>query len=155
MIVSGQDFIAGFDQLVAAVFGKHTDVCLRFRKPGDVLQPAIRIPSAHDPAAPDFIEYLVGNDTAVPEFAVGKGAFRAKAVFVYTDITVTARIARTHVKVGFKLLFVVHITGISEYGSAAAVRTDRRADLAAFFHVLFHGKHLAYAELMRIDYLKL
>ena len=83
-----QDSVALFDQLVAHIPEKTTDVRLLFGQAEDILHPTIGVFLRQDPVFPDSVKSLVSEDPFVSQFTIGKIAEWCQGTFVDTDIGV-------------------------------------------------------------------
>ena len=118
------------NQLTAHIFGEISDVCLIGSKREFVLDPSVGILSGQDSVLPDQVECPVCPDSQVAQISVCKRALGNLGTPVYPHIGIALRVMLAYIQLVAVWIFAVHISCISQYSSAAAVRT-----LIVFFFV--------------------
>ena len=125
-----KDSPALINQLAAHILGEISDMCLIGSQGEFVPEPSVSVFSCHDSIIPDHVECPVRPDSQVAQISVCKRALGNLGTPVYPHIGIALRVMLAYIQLVAVWIFAVHISCISQYSSAAAVRT-----LIVFFFV--------------------
>lgn len=118
-----KDSTALINQLTAHIFGEISDMCLIGSQGEFVLDPSVGVLSGKDTVLPDHVECPVCPDSQIAQITVCKRSLGNLCAFVYAYISIAPRVVLAYIQLIAVRIFTVHISCISQYSSAAAVRT--------------------------------